>query len=58
MVALKIAGRFLAGGKLSEEPVTVSLLAVIFGQSGNHIAPQASCKAGQMRPCNCGLWSK
>lgn len=39
-----------------EEPIAISMLAVIFVQSGNHIAPQASGKAGEMRLCDCGPW--
>lgn len=40
-------------GCLTEEPITISMLAVIFGQSGNHIALQASGKAGEMRLRDC-----
>lgn len=34
-----------AGAKQASELITLSVLGVIFGQSGNHIAPQLSGKA-------------
>ena len=51
-------GWLFAGAKLTVVPITISMLAVIFVQTGNHIAPQASGNARQLRHSDCGLWSK
>lgn len=37
----------LASGELTRSPITISMPGVIFGQTGNHIAPQALGKTRQ-----------